>query len=97
MAKFGLAGAALGTALTLTLTTLTATNVNGGTVKATTAFTGATLQVNDTTGSGAINVYGPDGGGMCFFDLDAGGWTVCSYLNGAQLCSIAAAGYCPRI
>lgn len=97
LAKFGLAGAALGTAVSLTLTNLTVTNVNGSVVKATGSFTGATLQVNDTTGSGAINVFGPDGGGMCFFDLDAGGWTICSYLNGAQLCSVAAAGACPRI
>jgi hypothetical protein len=95
--KGALAVAGVATIATAVVTTLSATTITGTTIKATGSFTGATLQVNDTTGSGAINVYGPDGGGVCFFDLDAGGWTVCSYLNGAQLCSIAAAGYCPRI
>lgn len=77
-------------------TTGTFTNVNGTTVKATGSFTGATLTISDTTGSGNLNVFGPDGGGVCFFDTDALGWTVCSYLNGVESCSIATAGYCPR-
>lgn len=70
--------------------------ISGATVRAITGFTGATLMISDTSGSGAINVYGPDGGGTCFFDTDAAGWTICSYLNGVQACSIAAAGVCPR-
>lgn len=69
---------------------------SGSVVRAIGGFTGSTLTVSDTSGSGAINVYGPDGGGVCFFDTDAAGWTVCSYLNGVQACSIAQAGYCPR-
>jgi hypothetical protein len=86
----------LTTLATVAVTTLTATTITGTTIKATGSFTGATLQINDTTGSGNINVFGPDGGGVCFFDTDAAGWTVCSYLNGVQACSIATAGYCPR-
>ena len=59
------------------------------------SFSGTTLTVSKT-GSGNINVFGSDGGGMCFFDTDAAGWTVCNALNGAFSCSIATAGYCPR-
>lgn len=80
----------------ITATSFTGTTVTGTVLKATSSFTGATMTISDTTGSGNINVYGPDGGGVCFFDSDAAGWTVCSFLNGVQACSIAAAGYCPR-
>lgn len=48
---------------------------------------GSRLEVNKIgAGSGVIRVSGPDGGGDCFLDSDAAGWTQCSYLNGVQTC-----------